>query len=118
VIRGSVYDPDNLRWTPPQPLIPYTRLEKWGRPSLDWDAVVEDIRRHGIRNAAQTTVAPTGTVATVSGCEAYGCEPVFALAYVRHVNDDGRDMELWCVSPLFLRALEEAGLDDATRSRS
>jgi ribonucleoside-diphosphate reductase alpha chain len=114
-IQGSVYDPDNVRWTPPQPLTPYTRLEKWGRPSLDWHTVVDGIRQHGIRNAAQTTIAPTGTVATASGCEAYGCEPVFALAYVRHVNDNGRDMELEYVSPLFLQALEKAGLDDATR---
>ncbi len=116
-IRGSIYDPDDLRWTPPQPLAPYTRLEEWGRPSLDWTAIVEGIRRHGIRNAAQTTVAPTGTVGTVSGCEAYGCEPVFALAYVRHVNDNGRDMTLNYVSPLFLQALERAGLDDAARER-
>ncbi len=116
-IRGSIYDPDDLRWTPPQPLTPYTRLEKWGRPSLDWATVVEGIRQHGIRNAAQTTIAPTGTVATVSGCEAYGCEPVFALAYVRHVNDNGRDMALEYVSPLFLQALEETGLDDAVRER-
>jgi ribonucleoside-diphosphate reductase alpha chain len=26
-------------------------------------------------------VAPTGTIGTVTGCEGYGCEPVFALAY-------------------------------------
>jgi ribonucleoside-diphosphate reductase alpha chain len=116
-IQGSIYDPDDLRWTPPQPLIPYTRLEEWGRPSLDWTVIVDNIRRYGIRNAAQTTVAPTGTVATVSGCEAYGCEPVFALAYVRHVNDNGKDMELCYVSPLFLQALEEAGLDDAACER-
>jgi ribonucleoside-diphosphate reductase alpha chain len=113
-IQGSVYDPDHVRWTPPQPLIPYTRLEKWGRPPLDWEALANGVRQHGIRNAAQTTVAPTGTIATVSGCEAYGCEPVFALAYVRHVNDNGRDLELEYVSPLFLQALEKAGLDDAT----
>jgi ribonucleoside-diphosphate reductase alpha chain len=116
-LKGSVYDPDDLRWTPPQPLTPYTRLEKWGRPALDWDSLVADIKRYGIRNAAQTTVAPTGTVATISGCESYGCEPVFALAYVRHVNDNGRDLELRYVSPLFLQALEEAGLDEAARSR-
>ena len=114
-IQGSVYDPQDLRWTPPQPLIPYARLERWGRPPLDWGAIVEGIRRHGIRNAAQTTVAPTGTVATVAGCEAYGCEPVFALAYVRHVDDNGQDLDLRYVSPLFLQALEEAGLDDAAR---
>ncbi len=117
VIRGSIYDPDDLRWTPPRPLAPYTWPEKWGRPPLDWEAVVESIRRYGIRNAAQTTVAPTGTVATVAGCEAYGCEPVFALAYVRHVNDNGQDLELRYVSPLFLQALEEAGLDEAARER-
>jgi ribonucleoside-diphosphate reductase alpha chain len=114
-IRGSVYDPDDLRWAPPQPLTPYERLEKWGRPPLDWAAVVEGIRQHGIRNAAQTTVAPTGTIATVSGCEAYGCEPVFALAYVRHMDDDGQDRELSYVSPLFLQALAETGLDEAIR---
>ncbi len=114
-IRGSVYDPDDLCWRPPRPLTPYTRLGIWGRPPLDWDAIVTGIKRHGIRNAAQTTVAPTGTIATVSGCEAYGCEPVFALAYVRHVNDNGRDLELQYVSPLFLQALEEVGLDSASR---
>ena len=114
-ICGSVYDPENLHWTPPQPLVPYTRLEKWGRPPLDWGAIVEDMRRYGIRNAAQTTVAPTGTVATIAGCEAYGCEPVFALAYTRHMNDNGKDLELRYVSPLFLQALAEAGLDDAAR---
>ncbi len=116
-IRGSLYDPENLRWTPPQPMTPYTRLEQWGRPPLDWNVVVEGIRRHGIRNAAQTTVAPTGTTATVAGCEAYGCEPVFALAYVRHMNDNGQDVELKYTSPLFHRALEQAGLDQAVQER-
>ncbi|MBU0703364.1 MAG: ribonucleoside-diphosphate reductase, adenosylcobalamin-dependent, partial [Chloroflexi bacterium] len=43
------------------------------------------------------------------------CEPVFALAYTRHVNDNGNDLELRYVSPLFLEALAEAGLDGAAR---
>ncbi len=116
-IEGSIYDPTDLRWRPPQPITPYKRLEKWGRPPLDWDAIIQRIERHGIRNAAQTTVAPTGTVATVSGCEAYGCEPVFALAYVRHVNDNGQDLELRYVSPLFAQALAEAGLDEETQDK-
>jgi len=116
-IQGSVYDPDDFRWTPPQPLNPHTRLEKWGRPPLDWRVIVDVVQRSGIRNAAQTTVAPTGTIATVAGCEAYGCEPVFALAYVRHVNDNGQDLELEYASPTFLQALEEAGLDGAARER-
>lgn len=112
-IEGSIYDPDNLQWQPPEPLEPYSH--EYGRPTLDWSQIVQGIERHGIRNAAQTTIAPTGTIATVAGCEGYGCEPVFALAYVRHVDDAGQDLELTYTSPLFERALIQAGLDEATR---
>lgn len=112
-IHGSIYDPVDLRWQPPVPLFPY-RMD-FGRPPLDWQQVVEGIRAHGIRNAAQTTIAPTGTIATVAGCESYGCEPVFALAYYRHVDDRGNDLKLTYTSPLFLRALVEAGLDEEER---
>ncbi|MSP14686.1 MAG: adenosylcobalamin-dependent ribonucleoside-diphosphate reductase, partial [Chloroflexi bacterium] len=114
-IQGSIYDQEHMTWAPPTPLQPYQH--DYGRPAVDWDAIVSGIRAHGIRNAAQTTVAPTGTIATVAGCEAYGCEPVFALAYVRHVNDNGRDLELQYTSPLFEKALLQSGLDAATRQR-
>jgi ribonucleoside-diphosphate reductase alpha chain len=113
-IQGSVYDPADLRWTPPTPLAPHAH--DYGRPVVDWQQVVDGIRAHGIRNACQTTVAPTGTIATVAGCEAYGCEPVFALAYIRHVNDRGRDLKLTYTSPLFERALIEAGVSEADRA--
>lgn len=112
-IHGSIYDPDDLKWQPPQPLFPYSH--DFGRPEVDWDLVVEGIRQHGIRNAAQTTIAPTGTIATVAGCEGYGCEPVFALAYYRHVDDRGKDLQLTYTSPLFESALVEAGLEEAER---
>ncbi len=114
-IEGSRYDPKDLKWTPPQPLQPYT--SDFGRPVLDWKTIEKGLRKHGIRNAAQTTIAPTGTIATVSGCEGYGCEPVFALAYIRHVNDNGKDLQLTYTSPLFEAALEKAGLDETTRAR-
>ena len=112
-IEGSIYDPQQLTWRPPQPVQPYSH--DFGRPGLDWDAIVAGIHKHGIRNAAQTTVAPTGTIATVAGCEGYGCEPVFALAYIRHVNDNGHDLQLTYASPAFENALVEAGLDEAAR---
>ncbi|MGB9898741.1 adenosylcobalamin-dependent ribonucleoside-diphosphate reductase, partial [Thermanaerothrix sp.] len=112
-IKGSIYDPENLTWTPPKPLIPYQR--DWGRPALDWNEVVAGIRQYGIRNAAQTTIAPTGTIATVAGCEGYGCEPVFALAYIRHVNDNGKDLQLTYVSPRFEKALLDAGIPEEKR---
>ena len=119
-IEGSIYDPHNLKWTSPTPLEPYTH--EWGRPAVKWNEIVEGITKQGIRNAAQCTVAPTGTIATVAGCEAYGCEPVFALAYMRHVVDaeagggDGRTT-LTYASPLFEQALIRAGVDEATRQR-
>jgi ribonucleoside-diphosphate reductase alpha chain len=114
-IQGSIYDPQNLTWTPPKSDSP--ALDEFSRPALHWDKVVEGIKEHGIRNAAQTTVAPTGTIATVSGCEGYGCEPVFALAYIRHMDDNGVDFTLTYTSPLFETALIETGLDENARSK-
>ena len=112
-IKGSIYDPENLVWQPPVSLI--ETQQYWGRPIIDWSLITEGIRRYGIRNAAQTTVAPTGTIATVAGCEGYGCEPVFALAYIRHVNDNGKDLQLTYASPMFEQALIEAGISEMDR---
>jgi ribonucleoside-diphosphate reductase alpha chain len=112
-IEGSIYDPDDMKWSPPQPLA--ASQNRWERPNVEWDAITAGIRRHGIRNAAQTTVAPTGTIATVAGCEGYGCEPVFALAYIRHVNDHGKDLQLTYASPRFDEALKSLGLGEEKR---
>jgi ribonucleoside-diphosphate reductase alpha chain len=114
-IDGSVYDPRELTWCPPQPLA--IVAHDWGRPTLNWDDVITGIERYGIRNAAQTTVAPTGTVGTVAGCEGYGCEPVFALAYTRTVRDNGHELRLPYASPLFEQSLRDTVADEAARVR-
>ena len=114
-IKGSIYDTQELQWQPPTPLRPYQI--NFGRPLVDWQEIIAGIRQHGIRNAAQTTIAPTGTIATVAGCEGYGCEPVFALAYIRHVNDNGKDLQLIYSSPLFDQALEQAGIQETDRQK-
>jgi ribonucleoside-diphosphate reductase alpha chain len=111
-ISGSIYDPAHPTWSPPKPPLPYSR--NFHRPPLEWSEITQGIQFHGIRNAAQCTIAPTGTIATVAGCEGYGCEPVFALAYVRHVNDNGRDLQLPYVSPLFESELKNAKLEEKT----
>lgn len=115
---GSIYDdaqPGGMKWQPPQPLAPFTR--NWQRPALDWSEIVTGIETHGIRNAAQTTVAPTGTIATVCGCEGYGCEPVFALGYIRHFKDGDKDVELPYTSPLFEQALDRTDLSEAQQKK-
>jgi ribonucleoside-diphosphate reductase alpha chain len=109
-ISGSMYDPADLKWTPPQPLHPHSR--DFHRPDVDWTEITRGIKTNGLRNAAQCTIAPTGTIATVAGCEGYGCEPVFALAYIRHVNDNGKDLQLPYVSPMFDQALKDLKLDE------
>lgn len=112
-IHGSIYDPENITWQPPTSIVEYHN--DYGRPDVDWDAILEKIKKHGIRNAAQTTVAPTGTISTVAGCEGYGCEPVFALAYIRHVNDNGKDLKLTYASPAFEKTLIRLGMDEKKR---
>jgi len=112
-VKGSIYDAKKMTWQPPKSIIPYKR--DWCRPAVNWDEIIDGIKKHGIRNAAQTTIAPTGTIATVAGCEGYGCEPAFALAYVRHVNDNGKDLQLTYASPRFEQALVAAGIDGEAR---
>lgn len=112
-IEGSIYDMDNMKWQEPKSIVSYTH--DWGRPQVSWTEITDGIKQHGIRNAAQTTVAPTGTIATVAGCEGYGCEPVFALAYIRHVNDNGKDLKLTYASPRFDESLRKLGLGEEKR---
>jgi ribonucleoside-diphosphate reductase alpha chain len=114
-IDGSIYDPQGSAWEPPKPAVAHHH--DWKRPLLDWEGIRRGLRAHGIRNASQCTIAPTGTIATVAGCEGYGCEPVFALAYVRHVNDNGQDLQLPYVSPLFEQALGEAEVSAEAKSQ-
>ncbi|HZS02924.1 MAG TPA: adenosylcobalamin-dependent ribonucleoside-diphosphate reductase [Chloroflexota bacterium] len=62
------------------------------------------------RNATVTTVAPTGTISLIANCSS-GIEPIFALAYVRHILEGE---ELPAVHALFKAvALERGFYSDA-----
>jgi ribonucleoside-diphosphate reductase alpha chain len=39
-----------------------------------------------MRNATVTTLAPTGTIGVIAGCS-QGCEPLFAISYIRNVQE-------------------------------
>ncbi|EKD99703.1 MAG: hypothetical protein ACD_22C00195G0002 [uncultured bacterium] len=117
-IEGSIYDPRNPTWKTPAPLKPFTR--DFGRPKLNWDTISQNIKQFGIRNAATTTIAPTGTISTVAGVEGYGCEPVFALAYMRNVYQaagDAGKLTLTYTSPIFEKALNTLNLEEVDKNR-
>ncbi|MEK6821799.1 MAG: adenosylcobalamin-dependent ribonucleoside-diphosphate reductase, partial [Thermoproteota archaeon] len=51
----------------------------------EWDALIEKIKKHGIRNVLTTTVAPTGTLSMIADCS-NGMEPAFALVFEKRVT--------------------------------
>lgn len=57
------------------------------------------------RNATVTTVAPTGTISIIAGCSS-GVEPLFAVAFMRHVLEGARLFEL---HPIFEKIAKERG---------
>ena len=73
----------------------------------EWENSIFKASNTPMRNASNITVAPTGSVTTLAGCEGYGIEPFFGLAYKKETQVAG---EFEVFSPLFLEACRDAGV--------
>lgn len=71
----------------------------------DWDALITNIQKYGIRNVLTTTVAPTGTLSMIADCT-NGMEPTFALVFEKRVTV-GR---FFYTNKIFEQVLRENGL--------
>jgi len=70
----------------------------------------ESIYKDGepMRNAAITTIAPTGTIGIIANTSG-GCEPVFALAYKHMVKDESLNREMFFSDPAFAEVAKREG---------
>lgn len=74
-------------------------------PNWQRSVFARDNGKRKLRNATVTTIAPTGTISMIGGASS-GCEPLFAVAFSRHVLDGDELIE---VSPLFEQVAKERG---------
>jgi ribonucleoside-diphosphate reductase alpha chain len=107
--RGSLWDRGIL----PQDTLSLLAEERGGyvevdtSESLDWSALRERIRTHGMRNSNCLAIAPTATIANIVGVSA-SIEPTYQNLYVKS-NLSG---EFTVVNEYLVRDLKKLGLWD------
>ncbi|MFW6421461.1 MAG: adenosylcobalamin-dependent ribonucleoside-diphosphate reductase [Candidatus Bipolaricaulota bacterium] len=71
----------------------------------DWQSLIKKAQTQGIRNAAHTTIAPTGSISMI-GDTSNGIEPEFSLAYEKRVTAGN----FYYANEVFEKQLKKRGL--------
>lgn len=84
--------------------------------NINIDELKEDIKKHGIRNSATTSIAPTGSIGFLANVSS-GIEPVFALSYTRKIEKLNKEYEFVYISdPIFEDYLDK-NFDEKTKEK-
>lgn len=95
--------------------IPYDSIDarEFGKALMkymdEWSHLTSD--ECNFNNVATTTIAPTGTIATIAQCS-YGIEPNFSYVHVRNTWVSGEKVSYKQIHPLFENALLKQFPDD------
>ena len=71
----------------------------------NWQKSIYAKKNQKLRNAAITTIAPTGTISMIADASS-GVEPLFAVSFIKNVMDKD---ELVMTNPIFLKTAKEKG---------
>lgn len=91
----------------PKGMMPFAGFEDKKSWSFDWDKVVEDVKKYGIRHGFTTVIAPTGSISMIAGTSS-GIEPVYSLAFEKNVKVGS----FYYTDPVFEKVMKREGLYD------
>jgi ribonucleoside-diphosphate reductase alpha chain len=73
----------------------------------DCEEIIEKLKKYGCRNSSISSIAPTGTISTLSSTSS-GIEPVFGLVYTRKIETGNKTYtDMYVVDPVFEKFIEE-----------